>query len=412
MQSKLDAEKAAKDEYNQKLDYAKSLKAANAPNDRVNQACHDANEAAKGWNRAQRKRVKYQNRLEQHPELKQVWFPGYHINVGGGSTDTLHNEGDMEEMSNITFSWMLDQIKPHLSINEDLIMKDYVDREANFAKYNKELKGWEAQTTARANESWGEWGSRVAISTASSIVHPFSPSTDVPKPAFDKRRVYQWGLGEMKDSYTKMYWANGQAKRAPGKGVEEKKKGKTVTYGNTHEFIHPIVNYRREQFEVLNAEKPGHPLYQPIGKEFDHLYDRRPAVDKNGKPRLDSNGKPYFEYRTGSSSRFVEEWKMGGADSYERLAIMGASAFAYVDQLEKDNKSGFEGIRRPIVLPKKKEAKPVAPALETVIECGYQPSVVMKPRHSTIVTKQDEVLVQTQEIEVESRFESTHYYVR
>jgi hypothetical protein len=404
LDSKFTIEKDAEEFYNQKLEDAKTLKKDNAPNDEVNKACKEANAAAKEWNRAKRKRVKYQNRWEQHPELKQVWFPGYHINVGGGSSDTLHNESDMEEMSNIAFSWMLDQVKPHLSINEEFIMKDYLDREENFAKLNNAYLNWERQKNARESETWGEWGSRLALSAASSLVHPFIPSTDVPEPVFKKLRVYEWGLGEMKDSYTKMYWANGQAKRTPGKGVEGKKKGKSVTYGNTHEFIHPVVHYRREQYRAMHEDDPKIPLYSPIGKEFDHLYLRRPVID--------SHGKPTFEYRIGSSSRFVEEWKMGGADSYERLAIKGAAAYAYIDKVERHNKSGFVGIRCPVVEPKPKEPKQVVPALEIVPECEYRPSVPVKPRHSTFVSKQNEVSVQTEEIEIETRFESSHVYVR
>lgn len=29
-------------------------------------------------------------------ELLQVWFPGVHISVGGGSSDTLGDKGDLE----------------------------------------------------------------------------------------------------------------------------------------------------------------------------------------------------------------------------------------------------------------------------------------------------------------------------
>jgi hypothetical protein len=409
LKERVDAEEKAKKAYKNKLDHAQFLKQSNAANELVNQACREANELAKIWNRTQRERVKYQNRLEQHPELKQVWFPGYHVNIGGGSSDTLLNVGDMEEMSNITFSWMLDQIRPHLSINEESILKDYVDREENIAQYNKVLREWQQQQIARQNETWGAWGSRMAISTASSIIHPFTSSTDLPKPAFDNIRVYRWGLGEMIDSFTKMYWANGQTKRTPGQGVEVKKNGETVVYGNTHEFIHPVVHYRREHFKTMSAGSPDVQTYHPIGKEFDYNYLRRSVIDNHGNPT--------FEYRIGSSPKFVEEWKMGGPDSYERLAIMETAAYDYVDDLEIHNKSGFEGSCRPVVAPKQQDPKPVAPTLERVIGCGLHSSVPVKPSRSTsmcrdesntfvtthtFVTKQDEFNVQTEEIRVEA----------
>lgn len=409
----LEAEEKAKKAFKDKRDYAQSLKERNAANELVNQACREANELAKIWNRTQRKRVKYQNRLEQHPELKQVWFPGYHINVGGGSSDTLDNKGDMEEMSNITFSWMLDQIRPHLSINEEAIMKDYADREEMFAQYNHDLREWQREQLDRKNESWGAWGSRIAVSTASRIIHPFTPSTVLPKPAFDKLRVYRWGLGEMIDSFTMMYWANGQTKRSPGRGVAADKNGKTVVYGDTHEFVHPVVHYRREHFKAMNSGSPEVQLYHPIGKEFDYNYLRRPTVDKHGNPA--------FEYRIGSSPNFIEEWKMGGPDSYERLTIMETAAYAHVDELEKHNRSGFEGIRRPVVKPKKETPKPVSSDEEGVLGCGLGPFVAVKPSRpmsmckdesTTSFTKQSEVHVQTQEIQVGTRSETSEFHIR
>ncbi|KAJ6126644.1 hypothetical protein N7523_002256 [Penicillium sp. IBT 18751x] len=413
LKEKVDAEEKAKKAFKDKRDEAQSLKANNAANELVNQACREANELAKIWNRTQRERVKDQNRLEQHPELKQVWFPGYHVNVGGGSSDTLHNKGDMEEMSNIAFSWMLDQIRPHLSINEEAIMKDYADREELIAQYNKDLREWQRQHLARKNESWGAWGSRIAVATASNIIHPFTPSTDLPKPAFDKLRVYRWGLGEMLDSYTPMYWANGQTKRMPGRGVKAEKNGKTVIYGDTHEFIHPVVHYRREHFKAMNPGSPEVQLYHPIGKEFDSNYLRRSTVDRHGNPA--------FEIRIGSSPNFIEEWKMGGADSYERLAIRETAAYAHVDELEKYYNSGFEGIRRPVLELSKKTPDPESSDLEGVLGCGFGSSVAAKPSRPmsmckdeshTLFKKQDEVLIQTQEIQVESRFETSESQIQ
>lgn len=47
--------------------------------------------------------------------LCQCWFPGVHINIGGGSDETLKeekkSEGDLESMANITFAWMVDRVR-------------------------------------------------------------------------------------------------------------------------------------------------------------------------------------------------------------------------------------------------------------------------------------------------------------
>ena len=48
------------------------------------------------YNKARRGLIIMEENLKDEPELLQVWFPGVHINVGGGSTNTLKNKGDLE----------------------------------------------------------------------------------------------------------------------------------------------------------------------------------------------------------------------------------------------------------------------------------------------------------------------------
>lgn len=50
------------------------------------------------YNTARTKLVQMEEHKKPPPELSQVWFPGVHINVGGGSSDTLDAHGDMEGM--------------------------------------------------------------------------------------------------------------------------------------------------------------------------------------------------------------------------------------------------------------------------------------------------------------------------
>ncbi|MCJ1378005.1 hypothetical protein MMC17_001101 [Xylographa soralifera] len=62
--------------------------------------------------------------------LIQCWFPGSHVNIGGGSDDGLRNKrGDLECMANTTFAWMVDRCQPFLAFDfEPLgeIMTDYI----------------------------------------------------------------------------------------------------------------------------------------------------------------------------------------------------------------------------------------------------------------------------------------------
>lgn len=52
--------------------------------------------AQRTYNDLRRHLIVMEESQKQQSELLQVWFPGVHINIGGGSDGTLKNEGDME----------------------------------------------------------------------------------------------------------------------------------------------------------------------------------------------------------------------------------------------------------------------------------------------------------------------------
>ncbi|KAK1598406.1 uncharacterized protein LY79DRAFT_539081 [Colletotrichum navitas] len=53
------------------------------------------------------------------PELRQVWFPGGHVNIGGGnSTSLVGLSYDFEQIALITFAWMCDQIAPFIGLDD------------------------------------------------------------------------------------------------------------------------------------------------------------------------------------------------------------------------------------------------------------------------------------------------------
>lgn len=56
-------------------------------------------------------------------DLIQCWFPGVHVNLGGGSEDGLKKtpKGDLESMANTTFAWMVDRCRPHLHFEEKVL---------------------------------------------------------------------------------------------------------------------------------------------------------------------------------------------------------------------------------------------------------------------------------------------------
>ncbi|KZL85580.1 peptidoglycan binding domain-containing protein [Colletotrichum incanum] len=52
------------------------------------------------------------------PNLRQVWFPGGHVNIGGGNPTILRGfPFDFDQIALISFTWMCDQIKPFLKLD-------------------------------------------------------------------------------------------------------------------------------------------------------------------------------------------------------------------------------------------------------------------------------------------------------
>ncbi|EUC36012.1 hypothetical protein COCCADRAFT_2893 [Bipolaris zeicola 26-R-13] len=183
------------------------------------------------------------------PELKQVWFPGVHINCGGGSQDALGEmKGDSENISTATLCWMLQVISPHLTI----------DRHA-FSMHLNQYKRWlfrirYACTYYHPNTLQKMWNS---VPKLPSI--PFLSSGDkelkLPRaasPHAHEKFDFSWGTGPLVDSYTAMYYLNGMHIRMPGheSGEEYDEKSKVHTWtklrdlGVTNEYLHPITYFR------------------------------------------------------------------------------------------------------------------------------------------------------------------------
>ncbi|KAJ5316622.1 hypothetical protein PENANT_c019G02855 [Penicillium antarcticum] len=310
--NKIEAQKleieAKASEWKRQLDKAIDLKSrGNATDAAINEAARKLNKAARDVNEQYRIFLRLQDDLnhQNHPRtLRQVWFPGYHIHIGGGSNSTLKKEGDMEEMSNITFSWMLDQIKPFLFLNKEYLESEREDRKTEIEAIPVNLL---------ENESWRSWTGRNVSAVASAILHPFA-NADKPQP---KYRKYGWGTGNLEDSFGTFYYLNGSLPRTPGAYdiLDDNKQ----PVGDTCEFIHPVVGFRKH---IMKED------YKPVcGAKY-----KRSAstyVDPDG------NKKPCFEYMIGNARRPLREWHLGGLDSYERLAIAGEKAREYVKELDE-----------------------------------------------------------------------------
>lgn len=196
-------------------------------------------------------RKKMRNALDnEEMVLQQVWFPGYHIHIGGGSSDTLLNKDNMEEMSNITFAWMLDQIKNYVSINEETIRNDTFDRQTHLLKLNNQRAFHEQRKEELKKEGWGKWISRNGKWAASKVAHPLTSE----QIHYHEDRRYGWGTGDLIDSFTIMYKANGSKPRTPGPYALDKEDNKL---GETHEYIHPTTGFRVQELDKKAEAKKG-----------------------------------------------------------------------------------------------------------------------------------------------------------
>lgn len=130
--------------------------------------------------------------------LCQVWFPGVHINCGGGDSE---GEGEREELANITFAWMLDRIQPHLALDWDAV-------EAQLLVMEKLADSGKAGKTGYAT-------------------------------------------GPIRDNYTGIYKLLGAPEdRTPGRYHDREKT-------NTFEYIHPSVHFRQEA--LRSSKNPYNP---------------------------------------------------------------------------------------------------------------------------------------------------------
>jgi hypothetical protein len=285
-------------------------------------------DASNTKNKAERKLLDLMDSQKDRSKLLQVWFPGVHINVGGGSTLTLENKGNMEEMSNIAFAWMLDQIKGFVSLNQETLKKDQQSRQVRLAKVNNALDWYNERMNKRKTESWGKWLQRGGQWIASSILHPLTPGE---KPAYMDQRIYTWGLGDLPDNFGVVYVANGSRPRTPGRYALNKEGQKL---GETFEQIHPVVGYRVEK--TIKGKK-----YRPISLTGDN-YERR---KKNG---VDYEYR--FKYPGSSEYQVLPEWKLSeDENAYERLAVEGSDALEYVAALEADSGEDAKSARSLLI---------------------------------------------------------------
>lgn len=66
--------------------------------------------------------------------LKQVWFPGVHSNIGGGYDD--------QEIANITLAWMMSRLEPFLDFRPDFLVSQLDEQKAYYKESGQKPRWW------------------------------------------------------------------------------------------------------------------------------------------------------------------------------------------------------------------------------------------------------------------------------
>lgn len=189
-------------------------------------------------------------------QLVQCWFPGAHVNVGGGSSNNVVDEkaqskpkGDAEQLATITYAWMLDRIRPHLALDQDAL-------NVQFAPFDK-MKTHDTPDVPAKAPSRG-----MLMSTWDYFFAPAKPL------------LTGYARGHIDDSFTAQYWLMGTPiNRRPGKyhNVDEE---------FTTERIHPSVFFRQEA-----TKKFGDQSYTPFALQgWERVKDDK-GIGRDGKVR-------------------------------------------------------------------------------------------------------------------------------
>jgi hypothetical protein len=233
-------------------------------------------------------------------KLVQCWFPGAHINVGGGSHASVTPDLRDEQLASIAYAWMLDRIRPYLAFSSKAL-------DEQFAPFDHLADLKTPQT-------------------------PVSPSKMLWEGV--KKRTFHTGYakGKISDSFTFLYWLMGNPEdRTPGRYATGKDE-------RTNERVHPSVHYR-QMSSLKNKEE----TYTPAAmrnwvREFE-----KDGKDEEGR---DCQGWMWRKYKTAEDGKKVVEnqlWEfeighMEVSDSLEQRLIQNS----WVESIHKEVMEGWK----------------------------------------------------------------------
>ncbi|GKU14691.1 unnamed protein product [Fusarium langsethiae] len=169
-------------------------------------------------------------------DLLQVWFPGVHINIGGGNDDPLTDKkSDFEQIALISYGWMCEQVAPFLEFAEGGSLGD-LGKSAVQDRYNL-LKPLLTNIQNGDEKDYG--GGLLTSRIAASLDRTGIKKAEVRK--VPEETIRGWATGPIIDSFTGAMIASGSIDRTPG-NYSKDDKGREL--GETYEMIHPCVKYR------------------------------------------------------------------------------------------------------------------------------------------------------------------------
>jgi hypothetical protein len=193
--------------------------------------------------------------------LEQCWFPGVHINIGGGSDDQITGaQGDREQIATITLAWMIDRVWPFLAFDHRALDNIWGEHAA--------LTGdpTHNESSFRRPRSY-EKPEPTYLQSVTRYVSSFV-WTPPPPPQGEQwpRSHIGYASGPIVDSYTMQYWLTRSTTRTPGQYALQTRTGHSDSDASTTpkskswtcETIHPSVWIRQQ---VLRLK--GEPAYDP-----------------------------------------------------------------------------------------------------------------------------------------------------
>ncbi|EON66193.1 hypothetical protein W97_05586 [Coniosporium apollinis CBS 100218] len=260
--------------------------------------------------------VPFEQKRPRGSSFKQVWFPGVHINIGGGSDDMLEEKkSDFEQIANITFAWMVEQVRPHLAFDEDSFVAAIKEQQHTLEALHGEDRPWPKSWTGKLYAATGTVWSKIAGSGEQARV--------IAEPG--------WATGPIIDSYdeaSRVVKSGGMQWRSPGETIVPKSATsdevvRTNKLGLTDEWIHPCVFYRKEQLK--NSSAP----YEPPALRGWTRYECENRIEG-------------WEWRKDGVKDLLKEYRvMPHSDdaraprNLERLVAEAGKATEYLEELDK-----------------------------------------------------------------------------